>query len=338
MENRVFSTAASKEISDTYVAVRLLGGDDITPEIERVMKLYDVRGYPTMLVVDQDGLRLNDQPVGRTTEGILAAMAAGKATGEKLAEAAKGEDQKAYLDLLKQHDGWEKLVGVFEKRTEAEPTAENHIALREALDRVGRTEDATKLLDTMIAKHTTHEKRPQWRIAKVMQVVASVNSRESAMELYPKAIEGIAALIAKADEEKDSATSLAAHLEMGNILLRTNGLFGRGTEARPHFDVVVEKGADTKYAAGALMGIANLHLGAKEYATALETLERVVEKYPDTEYAPGALMGIANVHFGAKEYEPALAALEKIVEKYPDSEEAKRAPMGIKRLKDMIGK
>jgi tetratricopeptide (TPR) repeat protein len=300
MENRVFSTAASKKISDTYIAVRLLGGDDITPEIESVMTRYGVDGYPTMLVVDQEGLRLNEEEVGRTTDDILAAMDAGKATGEKLAAAAKG-DQAAYLELLKQHDGWEKLVDVYEKSAAAAPTAENHVNLHEALGRMGRKEDAAKLLDTMIAKHTKHEQRPSWRTSKVLELVAVVSTLEEANEKFPKAIDGLTALIATADEEKDSATSLAAHLELGNLFLNTDRFLSRGSEARAHYEQVIEKGAETKYAAS-------------------------------------ALMGMASVHFLAKDYESALAALEKIVESHPKSDEAKQAPRLIQIVKQRIVK
>lgn len=290
----MFSTEASKAISDEYVAVRLLGGNDITPEVERVMSIYGVQGYPTMLVVNQDGLRLNEEPVGRSVDAILGAMKSGATTDAEIAKAKSG-DAKAYEELLKKHDGWETLVGIVEPRAAKEPTADNHIALQEAYARLGRTEDAEKLLGTMIETHKDHADRPDWRVAKATSMLASIQSREEAVTKFGQAIDALTALSKTAEEEKDLGTQLASRVRLGQMLQQSHGLLSRGPEAKPHFDYVLEKGKDTKYGAGALMGLANVHFAAKELEEALTYLERIVAEYPDSEEAKIAPRGIANV-------------------------------------------
>ena len=60
LEDRVFSQADSAQISDAYVAIRILGGHDITPAGEKFMARYGVMGYPTLLaeaMVDNDALK-----------------------------------------------------------------------------------------------------------------------------------------------------------------------------------------------------------------------------------------------------------------------------------------
>ena len=69
----MFSTADSKQISDKYVAVRLLGGNDLDDECRDFMQRYGVQGYPTLLAMTPDGAVLGTD-FQRDVAGILATM------------------------------------------------------------------------------------------------------------------------------------------------------------------------------------------------------------------------------------------------------------------------
>ena len=51
------------------MAVRLLGGSDMTPETQEFMREHGVRGYPTLLVMNAEG-----EVVGRPGRSVAAML------------------------------------------------------------------------------------------------------------------------------------------------------------------------------------------------------------------------------------------------------------------------
>jgi hypothetical protein len=293
MEDRVFSLESSKQISDQHIAVKLLGGDDTTPETRAFMTRYGIRGYPTLLIMNADGVRLDEGKVGRTVDEILAAVDGGKKVEAQLAEAAKG-DETEYMALLKKHMDWNTLGAMIEKKAAAAPTAELHEDLHEIYAKTGDMKKADALMETMISTYKDHEKRPGWRVAVAKKPMNGVNSIEEYKAKVPGAIDSLNALIKAADEEKDLKTGVAARLELGNLLSGSDRHIGRGAEADALFDWIIENHADTNYAPTAQMGKANRCWSKKDFAGCRAALQVILDKWPDSEEAKIAPRGIEN--------------------------------------------
>ena len=97
----MFSQPGSDEISDKYVAVLLLGGNDMNDEGRAFAEKYGVRGYPTLLALTHDGAVVN-RSIGRTRDGILEAMATAQTNNEEfLVEKEELEGKKDAESLRK---------------------------------------------------------------------------------------------------------------------------------------------------------------------------------------------------------------------------------------------
>jgi hypothetical protein len=283
------------------VAVRLTGGNDITPEVKEFMSRYGVRGYPTLYVMNADGHVVIPE-VKRSVDDMLQALAEGDKAEAEFAEAKKktdGEGRKSFAALLKQRMAWDDLAVIQEADVKASPSAESYAELAKTYASAGRAANERATLEKAVAQFKDAKQRTSWRIR--LALMGNDPSKATSREEYQKLSEGAVAtletLAKSIESEKDAAGTAEVHSAIGGLLLTT----GKADDAEKHFD---------------------LSLAAD----------------PKGPGAPNALMGKANCAFGRKDWTACKAHLEKIVAEFPDSDEAKRAPIGIKRCEDQIAK
>ena len=193
----MFSKDGSAEISDKYVAVKLLGGNDLDDEGKAVMKRYGIGGYPTLLGLDSDGALLQTE-FSRSTEGIVKAMEG--AAEAKVEFAKKLKEYEAKKDDVDLQRGIADLYLKRRQMKEARP-------MLEAIAKQGKADDLTKLLSclqamddkdaakglmgTLVEKFPDHEQYASWRMTLAMADLEQP-SRELDREENKKRFEAIA--------------------------------------------------------------------------------------------------------------------------------------------------
>ena len=283
------------------MAVRLTGGNDITPEVKEFMSRYGVRGYPTLYVMNADG-HVVVAEVSRTVDAMLQALAEGDKAEAEFAEAKKktdAEGRKALSGLLKQRMAWDDLAVIQEADVKASPSAESYAELAKTYASAGRAADERATLEKAVAQFKDAKERTSWRIrlATMEHDPSKAQSRDEFISLGEKTAKDLEGLLAKLEAEKDTKGAGDVRAALGSTLLQ----IGKADDAEKHFDAVLA--ADPKGPA-----------------------------------APTALMGKANCAWSRKDYAGCKAQLEKIVADFPDSEEGKIAPRGIKNCEAQIAK
>lgn len=283
------------------MAVRLTGGNDITPEVKEFMSRYGVRGYPTLYVMNADG-HVVVADVKRSVDEMLKALADGEKAETEFAEAKKKTDdegRKALAGILKQRMAWDDLAALQEADVKASPSAESYAELAKTYASAGRAADERKTLEKAIDQFKDAKQRTPWRIrlATMEHDPSKAASRDEFISLGEQTAKDLEGLLAKLEAEKDTKGAVDVRAALGSTLLQ----IGKADDAEKHFDAVLS--ADPKGAA-----------------------------------APTALMGKANCAWSRKDYAGCKAHLEKIVADFPDSEEGKIAPRGIKNCEAQIAK
>jgi len=296
----VFSQPEGKAISDKYLAVRLLGGQDLDDEGKAFMARYGVGGYPTLLAMTADGAVLTKQ-FQRTADGIVEAMD-GAAKSEasfkaKEAELAKKKDDASIRELAglyferfqldQAREGLEAL-------TASNPTVEDQLQLLEVLGSMNDMEARKALLGSLVKSRPNHADLVKWRIAlATADVPTTFASREEYMAAMEQVKQALTELLGKVEKPADEAVvrvRLAAALNSS-----------RDREsALEHWDWVLENARDSDAAADALMGKAEaLFRAAQGDAKKLEVsqamLQEIVDKHPSSPQASNAKRAIPAV-------------------------------------------
>ena len=283
------------------MAVRLTGGDDITPEVKAFMSRYGVRGYPTLYVMNAEGHVVVAQ-VDRTVDAMLKALADGESAEKDFAEAKKKTDpdgRKALAGMLKSRMAWDDLAAMQEADIKASPSAETYAELAKTYASAGRAADERATLEKAVAQFKDAKDRTAWRIrlATMDNDPSKAGSRDEYMDLAGKTAKSLEDLIGKMEAEKDAGGAATVRAALGGTLLQ----IGKADDAEKQFDAVLK--ADPKGTA-----------------------------------APTAMMGKANCAWSRKDWAGCKTMLEKIVAEFPESEEAKIAPRGIKNCDSQIAK
>jgi tetratricopeptide (TPR) repeat protein len=276
------------------VAVRLTGGDDITPEVTDFMSSYGVRGYPTLYVMNAAG-HVVVSKVNRTVDAMLAALAEGDAAELKFAELKAKTDpagKKAYRDALKSRMAWGDVAAMLEADVKAAPSAEAYGELAGIYASCGRAADERATLEKALGLYKAAKDRTAWRIrlATMDHDVGKAKSREEADKRVEASTKALEALLAKMAEEKDVAGSAQVHAAIGATLQR----MGKADDAEKHFDAALAADPKGRSASTSLMGKANCAWARKDWAGCKAQLEKILAEFPDSDEAKNAPKGVEN--------------------------------------------
>jgi len=276
------------------VAVRLTGGDDITPEVKEFMSRYGVRGYPTLYVMNAEG-HVVVPKVGRTVDAMLKALADGATSETEFAEARKKTDpagRKAFAGMLKGRMAWDELAAVQEADVKTAPSADAYADLARTYGSAGRATEERATLEKAVSLYPDAKDRSAWRIrlATMDTDPSKATSREEYTKLSAAAATALEGLLVKFVEENDAAGTAAVHASLGSMALAG----GKADDAEKHFDAALVADAKGKTAPTALMGKANCAWSRKDYAGCKTQLEKIVAEFPDSDEAKNAARGIEN--------------------------------------------
>ncbi len=167
----MFSKAGSKAISDTYTAVRLLGGRDMTDEGRAFATRYGVTNFPTLLALTADGAVVGEG-FQRDLAGILTGMKTASAADADFRAKAKALAAKPTPDALrtmaglyKQRRQWADARARYEAISSTELLVDDKVALSEVLAQQGDVPARKALLSSMIRTHRSDARHLAWRIA-----------------------------------------------------------------------------------------------------------------------------------------------------------------------------
>lgn len=313
LEDRVFSKEESAEISDNYVAVRLLGGDDLDDEGKAFMRRYGVRGFPTLLALSPDGAVLTRE-FDRDTAGILAAMTQA-ATGnenflKKEAELKSKTDAASVRELAglyKDRAQYEQAKAGYEKLVSAaNPEVDDQLALLGIVEALGDAPARRALLSTLCKTRADDARCIDWRMDLALaDLPMQATSREEFMEVMGKQLELLTSLLGELESKADQA--VVRNRIAGN-LSRT----GKQKEAVEHWNWILENARDSKSAPVALWVVAQEHF----------------------KKAQDPFSGEIDI----KQLEAGTVLLQEILDKHGDHQMAQRAKMVIPRVSEAIEK
>ncbi len=289
----MFSKEDSAQISDKFVAVRLLGGQDLDDEGKTFMRRYGVRGFPTILGMTADGAVLQ-RSFDRTLDGFLNGMNAAETSNNDFLK--KEADLKGKTDAASMRElaglyngraqyedargGYEKLVSV------AQPELDDQLALLDVVEALGDAAARKSLLDTLVKTRKDHEKNINWRIDLALaDLPTQATSREEFMSIMGKQKDLLTTLLAEVTEVGDQAV---VRSRLGRALMSTGDMAGV-----KHFQWILDNARDSKAAPSALWVIAQEEFKkARDPFTGdwdperLEAgrtfLKEILEKHPDT--------------------------------------------------------
>ncbi len=250
----MFSTAESKKISDDYVAVRLLGGNDLNDEGRAFMKRFGVRGYPTLLAMTADGAVLSTS-FQRDTAGILTTMAgAAKTEAEFVAKVKElgasklPEALRTMAGLYKSRKQFDQARANYEALTAKNPQVDDQVALLEVLSAVSDKEAHKALLGTLIETRKDHAKHINWRLElATADLPTQIRSREEFMAMQKARKTALEALLPTVTKPSDEAV---VRNELAVSLSRLQDSEG----AAKHWDWILANAKDSEAVPGALMG------------------------------------------------------------------------------------
>lgn len=249
----MFSKPEGARISEKYVAVRLLGGNDLDEEGEAFMKRYGVGGYPTLLAMTSDGAVIGRE-FGRTAEGILAGMDRARTADEQFhqrhAELKNSKDPEAVRELA---DMYMERAQHEEARTRFEqlvstsaPALDDQLALLEILEQLDDTAARKALLTTLIQTRKGDERNIDWRMdLATADLPTQVTSREEWEDVMGKRKEEFTKLLASVTQPADQA--VVRH-SLASVLANTGDLDG----AIVHWEWILANARDSRVAPDAL--------------------------------------------------------------------------------------
>jgi tetratricopeptide (TPR) repeat protein len=282
----VFSQPDSVKISQGYVAVRLLGGDDLDDEARAFALRYGVRSFPTLFAMSAGGAVL-DRALPRTLDGILETMEkatlAEKAFLETQAALQKKRDPaslRVLADLYRKRLEFSLAQQALEKIPAAQRTLEDDVLLLEILRAQDEVAGSKALLTRLVATHPDDARAIEWRIALALADIPTAYASREQREAGERA--SLAALQALLPGLTRTADEAAVRLALARLLSGTRDR----EDALEHYEWILENARESDSAAEALMGKAGaLFKGARGDAAALEAvkrlLEEIVERHPD---------------------------------------------------------
>jgi len=279
----VFSKPGSDAISNKYVAVLLLGGNDIDDEGRAFAKKYGVGGYPTLLALTHDGAVVN-RSIGRSRDGILEAMAKAQTNNEEfLAEKTDLEGKKDAESLRtlgtlylgrSQLDEAKPLLAALLATDKA--TAEDRLSMLDLQKKSGDKEGAVKTRADLIAKHADHEDYVDWRMEAATADIAQPTSRDPELRkaYFASYIGALNTLLA---DLKDKNHQAIVRFNIGGPLSQTDK-----QGALDHLEWILANAPESKVAKDAIFntGIMRWQVGKEASDLAkIKSGKELLEKY-----------------------------------------------------------
>jgi tetratricopeptide (TPR) repeat protein len=323
----VFSTPESAKISDEFVSVHILGGDDLDEAGSAFMELYSVQGYPTLLAVTAGGgLVDGDLMDGQFRDASYLLEAMHRARSENEAFVAKRDALAGKTDLASMQE----LADLYEQRRNAtrsrelyekilattdEPKVDTYNRLL-AILRLQKDRDAEQeALDALVKRFPAHDDRMAWR---ARLATLHIDPPESRADLEPYVTKVTAAL-----EELRKQVADAGDVE-GEAGVRTHlasiaGNSGEEEEFEGHVAWILEKAPDSAAAREIRLLLIRRAMQRREMEAAKEHAQWIVDNAPESRQAAEAHMVLGDLAYGEGDNDAMQAHFEAVVRLAPES-------------------
>lgn len=319
-----------------WIAARVLGGEDATPEGERFMETYGVQGFPAVMALTADGALVVPDLLERrlkTAPELVAAMEAAEQEAERFRKIrddllAKG-DPESLEELAKRYAARrsaDRSVATYAKIAEQDPTPERYEALARWAGGLRRADAEREALDHLLATWPDHERRVTWRIARALVGIGTPTSASAAQAARAQRLEALEALRV----EMASANDREGEAEVRMLLAHVLDDAGQREEAQEHLAWVGREAADTFFAPVAHLLLARQHMQASAFEAAREHATQALESAPaGNPVRLDARLVLADLDWNADDLASVLAHYRAIVEEAPDSPQADKARKDI---------
>ncbi len=336
LERDVFSKPDSRVLSDRWVAVRVLGGEDETPAAKSFLDRYDVEGFPALLVLTADG-----QVVVRDllADGFPDTAALVRDLERAEVENRAFREREASLRHEDSAESLQRLALLYLERSDPRSAAETMLRVAERSPSPGLWEQVVALaakardpalerraLDLLLQRWPDHPDRVAWLVRRATMDLEGASDGET---LYRGRLERLEALRkAEADAGRREGEA-QVRLVVADLLRDHHDEAGADEELR----WVVAHLAEGGSAARAHLLLARAAVRANDLAAARTEAEAAVRLAPKTAPAIDARALLAELAYGRDDAAEAIRQYEKIVEEAPDSEAAERARAALPDLR-----
>lgn len=298
LEAGIWSKAGSSALSDKYVAVRLLGGDDATPEVDAFLERYQIEGFPTLMAMTPDGAlvaRLSGfDEAGRpvTPDAMLGRMDEAAAREAEFAKyraevTAKGDpqSQEQLAGLLMQRQELDAARDVYAKVVQATPTVEAYGMLAGLEAMTGRKAELRKTLETMLAKFPDNAERIEWRISlRTMDLPSRASGPEEVKKVVAQHETALTDLLREVDKEGKASDQAEIHYRLADLANQRRD----EAVAKTHLQWIVDHDATGRRSAPSEFRLAILAYRAEDLDRAISGLEHIVAAHPTSPEAEEA--------------------------------------------------
>lgn len=284
LEQRVFADPRAPEIAARYQPVRLLAGDEITPDVKDFIRRYDVAAYPCLFLMNADG-HLIVRTMDMTVDSVLRAYDFAKEDAKEYAEwlaVKEPAGRRKLREILENRCAWEPAIALLRAEIEREATAELLTKLADAYRHAGKPAEERATLTRAVETFLEAGERTRWRIRLVtMELDVLDNDPDNFAACVIDRLEPLAAALAKENERAGEAD---VRLLLGDYHARLH----RCDEARREFNACIALAPSARSAPKALLGMAGCSWWELDYETCKEICERVVKDFPRSDEARAA--------------------------------------------------
>jgi tetratricopeptide (TPR) repeat protein len=327
----VFSTPESGEISDTWTAVKIIGGDDLTEDGAAFVKRYGIGGFPRLLAVTAGGdLVASDLLDGRLrdTAYIVSAMKDADARNEgfkadrtRLLAAGDPESLTQLASLYEERWNHAAALALYERVAAEHPTAEAWDLLLKALGNGDDRDAEREALDKALARFPHDERRMGWRIRRAVMHIEPPSDpldEEEALEAAARALESLRTTVAS---ENDSEGEAEIRIQLATIEHQRGGEDARDA----HLAWVMAHAADGTAALDARILMAEAAIDRRDKEAARTHLAWVIEKASRSVQAAKAHMLLGDLAYDAQDLDTMEKHFGAVVELVPGTTMARDA-------------
>ncbi len=284
LERKVFADPRAPDIASRFTPVRLLAGDELTPDVKDFLRRYDVAAYPCLFVMNADG-HLIVRTMDMTVDSVLRAVDFAKEDAKEYAQwlaVKEPAGRKKLREILENRCAWEPVIALLKAEIEREATPELLTKLADAHRHAGQPAEERAALTRAVETFVEAGERTRWRIRLATQELDVLdNDPDNFAACVIDRLEPLAAALAKENERAGEAD---VRLLLGDYHARLH----RCDEARREFNASIALAPTARSAPKALLGMAGCSWWELDYETCKSICERVVQDFPRSEEARAA--------------------------------------------------
>lgn len=327
----MFSRPESASLSDAYVAVRMLAGNDLTPEGEAFVARHDIQRFPTLMAMTRDGSVVDDDLLGgqiRDVASLLERLGEAAETEKAFVaerEAALAAGDAASLEALAasvlERAQPERAAALLEQAVEAGAGRDALVRLADLRHDVADVKGEQEALDRLLAEFPDDPEAPAWRIRRATAHLPSEASAEDADAVAAQHLEALEALRETMGAEGDANAEAHVRFRLAELLTAQR----RSKDAEAHLTWIVEHAPGSRPGRTTCILLARRALRKADLKAATRYAETVLDAAPTSPQAVDAHVLLGDLAYAQGDPATYLEHLKALVREFPGTVAAERA-------------